>query len=210
MSGSDETPVTFSRHNDIVGTDASRYRIPGAEKATTGHHFVAIDVPHDQQQRAQEHMPPTTGRDAPPASIEPGTRTSHTKGLESDILNARAAAGRAPSPIHPIDSDNRPLPPAPDSRTVIDKDPYATPTSAADTLTGATSQDVHNGLGHPGSGMSSAEMHHDGHPHRKRQMRGAEQFGSGEIPREIGTEAEQPGELYKSGTVMGTKERRMR
>ncbi|KAI9065625.1 hypothetical protein FKP32DRAFT_1567596 [Trametes sanguinea] len=214
MSGSNESPVTFGRHNDFVGTDASRHRIPGADKATSGHHFVAIDVPHDQHQRAQEHMPPPTGRDAPPSSIEPGTRTSHTKGfvtgLESDILNARAAAGRAPSPTRPIDTNTTPLPPAPDSRTVIDKDPYATPTSAADTLTGATSRDVHDGLGHPGSGMSSAEMHHDGSAHRKRQMRGTEQFGSGEIPREVGSEAEQPGELYKSGTVMGTQERRMR
>ncbi|KAI8986738.1 hypothetical protein BD414DRAFT_486899 [Trametes punicea] len=211
MSGSDETPVTFGRHNDFVGTDASRHRIPGADKATTGHHFVAIDVPHEQQ-RPQEHLPPSTGRDAPPSSIEPGTRTSHTKGLESDILKAHAASPREPSPTRPIhaDSEGKPLPAAPDSRTVIDKDPYATPTSVGDTITGATSKDVHDHYGHPGSGMSSAEMHHDGHPHRKRQMRGADQFGSGEIPREIGTEAEQPGELYKSGTVMGTKERRTR
>ncbi|KAI0635330.1 hypothetical protein C8Q77DRAFT_1054246 [Trametes polyzona] len=221
MSGS-ESPATFGRHNDFVGGDASKGRIPGADKATTGHHFVSID-PNGGQQRAQEHLPHSTGRDAPPAGgVAPGTREAPPRSkslcssdasanpLESDILNSRASSGREPSPVRRIHNDNQPLPPAPDSRTVIDKDPYATPTSAADTLTGATSQDVHNGLGHPGSGMSSAEMHHDGSSHRKRQMRGTEQFGSGEIPREIGSEAEQPGELYKSGTVMGTQERRMR
>jgi hypothetical protein len=32
-------------------------------------------------------------------------------------------------------------------------------TSAADTLTGATSADVHTGYGHPGDGMSSKERH---------------------------------------------------
>ncbi|KAI0371225.1 hypothetical protein BV20DRAFT_1051646 [Pilatotrama ljubarskyi] len=209
MSGSD-SPVTFGRHNDFVGGDASRGRIPGADKATSGHHFVAVDVPHDQQ-RPQEHLPPSTGRDAPPAGgVAPGTRTDHTKGLESDILKARAGSAREPSPPRRIHGEPQPMAPAPDSRTVVDKDPYATPTSVGDTITGATSKDVHDGLGHPGSGMSSAEMHHDGHPHRKRQMRGADQFGSGEIPREIGTEAEQPGELYKSGTIMGTKERRLR
>ncbi len=44
MSGSDsQVPVTFGRHNDFVGGDASKGRIPGADKATTGHHFVAVD-----------------------------------------------------------------------------------------------------------------------------------------------------------------------
>ncbi|KAI0659309.1 hypothetical protein C8Q70DRAFT_1114031 [Cubamyces menziesii] len=187
MSGSD-SPITFGRHNDFVGSDASKGRIPGADKATTGHHFVAVDVPRDQQ-RQKEHLQPSTGRDAQP---------SHAQGLQSDILNARAAAGREPSPVRRINGEPQPLSPAPDSRTVIDKDPYATPTAVGDTLTGATSKDVHDHIGHPGSGMSSAEMHHDGSSHRKRQLRGTEQFGSGEVPREIGTEAEQPGELYKS------------
>lgn len=35
-------------------------------------------------------------------------------------------------------------------------------TSAQDTITGATSGDVHMGHGHPGSGQSSNELHHDG------------------------------------------------
>ena len=131
--------------------------------------------------------------------------------LPSDILSARENAPRQPSPVHRIDATGQPLPPAPDSRTVVDDDPYEKPTSAGDTLTGATSADVHQGLGHPGQGQTSAELHHDGKSHRKRQMRGTEQFGTGEIPREIDSDSQEaPGEMYKSGTNMGAQERRMR
>ena len=35
--------ITFDRHNDFVGDEASMGRIPGAEDASTGHHFVAVD-----------------------------------------------------------------------------------------------------------------------------------------------------------------------
>ncbi|KAI0702014.1 hypothetical protein C8T65DRAFT_696932 [Cerioporus squamosus] len=208
--------ITSDRHNDFVGGEASRSRIPGADQATSGHHFVAVDLPRDQKrhadaQRPDEHLPSSTGRDAPPAGgVSPGSRSSGSGPLQSDILSSREGAARGPSPVHRIDNNTQPLPPAPDSRTVIDKDPYATPTSVGDTLQGATSQDVHGGIGKPASGMSSAELHHDGQTHRKRQHLGADQYGSGEIPREIQTEAEQPGEIYKSGTIMGTKERRMR
>lgn len=34
--------VTDTRHNDFVGGDASRGRIPGAENATSGHFYVAV------------------------------------------------------------------------------------------------------------------------------------------------------------------------
>lgn len=50
---------------------------------------------------------------------------------------------------------------------------------ASDTLTGATSADVYDGLGHPGQGMSSKELRHDGQPGRKRYGEGVEQFGQG-------------------------------
>ncbi|RPD65684.1 hypothetical protein L226DRAFT_520012 [Lentinus tigrinus ALCF2SS1-7] len=183
-------PITSGRHNDFVGGEASKHRIPGADQATTGHSFVAVDLPRDQKRHAdarrpEEHLPPPTGRDAPPAGgVSPGSRTSGSGPLPSDILSQREAAARQPSPVHRIDNDVQPLPPAPDSRTVIDKDPYATPTSAGDTLQGATSKDVYGGLGMPAGGMSSAEMHHDGQAHRKKQHLGADQYGSGEIPRE--------------------------
>ena len=35
--------MTSNRHNDFVGGDASKGRIPGAEDATSGHHFVSVD-----------------------------------------------------------------------------------------------------------------------------------------------------------------------
>ncbi|OJD30773.1 uncharacterized protein BKCO1_5600032 [Diplodia corticola] len=43
-------------------------------------------------------------------------------------------------------------------------DPEIAPgsTTALDSLPGATSGDVHTGLGHPGSGQTSQELHHDG------------------------------------------------
>ncbi|KAH7128445.1 hypothetical protein B0J11DRAFT_271233 [Dendryphion nanum] len=42
-------------------------------------------------------------------------------------------------------------------------------TSASSTLGGATSADVHTGLGHPGQGQTSSELQHDGQHHRKKQ-----------------------------------------
>jgi len=38
-------------------------------------------------------------------------------------------------------------------------DAMQNPTSASDTMPGATSADVHRGLGHPGSGQTSQELH---------------------------------------------------
>nr|POE85169.1 hypothetical protein CFP56_67327 [Quercus suber] len=40
-------------------------------------------------------------------------------------------------------------------------------TKASDTVMGATSSDVHAGLGKPVQGQSSAEVRHDGQSHRK-------------------------------------------
>jgi hypothetical protein len=44
--------------------------------------------------------------------------------------------------------------------------------SAADTLGGATSADVNQGVGRPMQGESSKEMHHDGQPKRKKEREG--------------------------------------
>lgn len=51
-------------------------------------------------------------------------------------------------------------------------------TNAGDTMQGATSQDVHHGLGHPGSGQTSTELRHDGHHGRKHEGAGLEGVGS--------------------------------
>lgn len=52
------------------------------------------------------------------------------------------------------------------------KDPDDTTTSASDTLVGATSRDVYTGFGKPVQGQSSAELEHNGYPHRKRPETG--------------------------------------
>ncbi|KAG2758066.1 hypothetical protein P692DRAFT_20710223 [Suillus brevipes Sb2] len=64
--------------------------------------------------------------------------------------------------------------------TYVDEDASADAppvTRASDTLVGATSSDVHGGLGHPGQGMTSKELRHDGQPGRKRHGQGTDQFG---------------------------------
>jgi hypothetical protein len=58
------------------------------------------------------------------------------------------------------------------------KDPESMRNDASDTLVGDTSADVHTGLGHPGQGMTSSELHHDGAHHRNRQGNGLEGVGA--------------------------------
>ena len=54
----------------------------------------------------------------------------------------------------------------------------STRTDPAATLTGATSKDVHTGLGHPGSGQTSTEIRHEGAHGRKKQSAGLEGVGA--------------------------------
>ena len=156
--------------------------------------------------RAEEHLPPPTGRDLPPKGVSPGTtiwRTNIHNGLTlcihltdtanqfverlTTFRNTSDTIGsgghpQAPSPVHQQTHQTKPLPPAPESRTVIDRDPFAEPVTAGDTLTGATSKDVHRGIGVPAGGLTSKEVHHDGAAQRKRGMQGVEQFGNaGEV-----------------------------
>lgn len=51
-------------------------------------------------------------------------------------------------------------------------------TNPGDTLMGATSKDVHTGLGHPGSGQTSTELRHDGQHGRKNPGVGLEGVGA--------------------------------
>lgn len=50
-------------------------------------------------------------------------------------------------------------------------------TRASDTLVGATSADVHDGLSHPVQGMTSKELRHGGQPGRKGHEQGMDQLG---------------------------------
>jgi hypothetical protein len=66
--------------------------------------------------------------------------------------------------------------------TLRDHGKESTYTSATDTLGGATSGDVHTGMGHPGQGETSTEVRHDGPHTRKREgagLDGLAQGGSG-------------------------------
>lgn len=53
--------------------------------------------------------------------------------------------------------------------------------TAMDGMPGATSKDVHQGLGHPGQGMTSTEMRHDGQHGAKKQGMGLTGFGQSEL-----------------------------
>ena len=65
---------------------------------------------------------------------------------------------------HP-DPDVAPAEPA--APVVVDEDASATPPTALDTLSGATSKDVARGLGHPGGGVSNKEARRDWEAHQK-------------------------------------------
>lgn len=45
-------------------------------------------------------------------------------------------------------------------------------------MPGATSGDVHTGIGHPGSGQTSSEIRHEGKPKRERDATGLEGTGA--------------------------------
>ncbi|KAF1986912.1 hypothetical protein K402DRAFT_393533 [Aulographum hederae CBS 113979] len=51
--------------------------------------------------------------------------------------------------------------------------------SADATLNGATTADVHTGLGHPGQGQTSSELRHDGQHHREKRGTGLTGLASG-------------------------------
>ncbi|EXJ80964.1 hypothetical protein A1O3_07252 [Capronia epimyces CBS 606.96] len=51
-------------------------------------------------------------------------------------------------------------------------------TDPLSTLPGATSADVHQGLGHPGQGQTSTEIRHEGQHTRKKQTSGLEGVGA--------------------------------
>ncbi|KAI5787283.1 hypothetical protein EDC01DRAFT_631652 [Geopyxis carbonaria] len=66
---------------------------------------------------------------------------------------------------------------APKNRSFApNNDPDALNSGPVD-MPGATSADLHTGLGHPGQGMTSNEIRHDGQKKRKNQGTGLTRFG---------------------------------
>lgn len=93
--------------------------------------------------------------------------------------------------------------------TYVDRDASATKSeqaSAESTLGGATSGNVHSGLGLPASGMSSKERHHDGQPGRKRNAEGVDQFGPPGLKEKVLGAEEREKEREERG-VSGVSER---
>ena len=86
----------------------------------------------------------------------------------------------------------------------------STKTSASDTLGGSTSGDVYQGLGHPGQGMTSSELRHDGGGAGKKERKGLVGVGaSGASAGNMGVDErmqpEQRALERESGGLAGTK-----
>jgi hypothetical protein len=96
------------------------------------------------------------------------------------LINALSEKSDAPSastnPQSDIDLAGTGLPTF-KSTQVTDTDPYALSPKAEETLGGATSAAMNQSSGQPGSGMSSRELHHNGHSSRKKEHAGADQWG---------------------------------
>lgn len=98
-----------------------------------------------------------------PAGSAPADRTFQFVQFDSEPLHQQRLTYHRPNP------DNESLP-AQQSKSGSD--------AAQDTLIGASSADVHTGLGHPGSGQSSKELRHDGQSGRKAPGAGLEGVGA--------------------------------
>ncbi|EIN08696.1 hypothetical protein PUNSTDRAFT_86692 [Punctularia strigosozonata HHB-11173 SS5] len=188
-----------STHNDYVGGPGSVGRIPGADQATSGSQFEAVFAKdqsgrtmkpgqfHSGETRPDEHIPAPTGRDRPPRhdvrgadftrGVDQSDNATPVTRVETPIYSSASGPGGYDQPPSDIRQLNEPRV----SEVVVDSNPWASRTSASDTLNGATSQDVHGGYGHPGQGQSSAQLHHDGaHSHRKRAEEGLGRYGEGD------------------------------
>ncbi|KAI9797351.1 MAG: hypothetical protein M1833_005531 [Piccolia ochrophora] len=118
-------------------------------------------VPRDEPETTKGHKPgvvtgpPEYHAETLPAGTAPSNRT-----FEANTTSA--VPGQADNPDASVNSE----------------EPETTHTSAADTLGGSTSADVHTGFGHPGQGMSSSEEHHDGKAHREKARGGLAGVGA--------------------------------
>lgn len=105
-----------------------------------------------------------------PAGTAPADRTFQfvTSTPSSFLLQARLTLHR-PNP----DGEAPPV-----AKYQSEADPQSGSAAAQDTLIGATSADVHSGLGHPGAGQSSKELRHDGQGGGKNPGVGLEGVGA--------------------------------
>ncbi|KAI9752750.1 MAG: hypothetical protein M4579_005506 [Chaenotheca gracillima] len=138
----------------------------------------------------------SASRNAEAVSNQPGQFGSHVE-RDEPLTTTGHQVGRKVAPQDTVpEFQAKTLPPgsAPSDRTfrpnttsevpsqalnsaAADNEPEAQ-TTASSTLGGASSGDVYQGLGHPGQGMTSSELRHEGEHHRKRQGQGLTGVGA--------------------------------
>ncbi|KAF2461803.1 hypothetical protein BDY21DRAFT_329697 [Lineolata rhizophorae] len=125
------------------------------------------------QEAAAREFHPSKPRD------EPMTTKGHAPGVlasEADRAPEFHAQtlppGTAPREATFRPNANTEVPPTTNYARSDAVDPDAPTVDASATIGGATSADMHQGLGHPGQGQTSAEMRHDGEKHRAKQTHG--------------------------------------
>jgi hypothetical protein len=110
------------------------------------------------------------------------TRIQHQTGrLVGNDSKPEFHAQTLPAGTAPADRTFRPnagVDTAPGSNNLDQTESVGSETKASDTLVGATSADVHTGLGKPVQGQSSVEIRHDGHKHRKNDGHSLEGTGA--------------------------------
>jgi len=143
---------------------------------------------------AQGEFKPSKPRDEPmeTSGHKPGVKVSpadHAPEFHAQTL----PAGTAPKESTYQPNPTSEVPGQADNENVLRAHgKESTRTDPLSTLPGATSADVHTGLGHPGQGQTSTEVRHEGHHTRKKHTSGPEGAGAtgGSGLREDGTNTE--------------------
>ena len=107
---------------------------------------------------------------------KPGILTGNDKVPEHHVQTLPAGSAPADRTFEP--QNNTDIPGQAGDNYAASQNEPGTTTSATSTLQGASSGDVHTGLGHPGQGMSSAEQRHDGGSHRDAKAGGLQGVGA--------------------------------
>lgn len=121
----------------------------------------------DSMTNAQGEFHPSKPRDEPLTTTghQPGQKFSE-KDQAPEFSAQTLPAGSAPADktYEPNPSSDTTVPGQADNQAMLaeGKKKEATYTSATETLGGTDSAQGHTGLGHPGSGMTSSELKHDG------------------------------------------------
>jgi len=137
----------------------------------------------DSMTNAQGEFNPHKPRD------EPMEKSGHQPGqLVGNDAAPEFHAQQLPAGTAPKSSTFKPNPVDETPGQANNPDASETAT-AADDFPSATSADVHTGLGHPGSGQTSASIRHDGKPKREREGKGLQGEGGTGMQGEESAEA---------------------